>query len=309
MDSQCAYLRFDYDNNAKYHIGELYKVNRICRFCGKSIPEITFNKKAHALSEFLGNKTIICREECDCCNDWFSKIEQDFFNRHAIVFPFYNIKGKRGTPKIKASKAEIFNTIYEDKSVLTIKSSTPIERCLHFKGKKGKMNFNFFLKNNAYVPQNIYKCLSKYALSVIDTQYLSSFTDTIRWITDENLFVNKLPLVIQFANSFLEHPRISYYIRQDSTTSFVYAFCIVEFANIGYAFIIPFAKGEKITMRAYLNFCNSFKTLYGNRNCVVHDFTGKERITMTSHFNIDNIILNQTMFEGKIEDIEDYIKK
>ncbi|MEX6156050.1 HNH endonuclease [Providencia hangzhouensis] len=41
--------------------------------------ETSFNKEAHAISEALGNKSIILNEECDNCNEFFDKnIERDF---------------------------------------------------------------------------------------------------------------------------------------------------------------------------------------------------------------------------------------
>ena len=39
------------------------------RFCGQQVPIVSFNNTAHAISESLGNKSVICREECDNCNE------------------------------------------------------------------------------------------------------------------------------------------------------------------------------------------------------------------------------------------------
>jgi hypothetical protein len=59
-------------------IGEPIKSKRVCRFCNNKKPKITFNNKAHAISEGLGNKTIVLYDECDSCNTGFSRtIEPD----------------------------------------------------------------------------------------------------------------------------------------------------------------------------------------------------------------------------------------
>jgi hypothetical protein len=47
--------------------------NRKCRFCGLDEAETTFNTVAHAIPECLGNKTIICLDECDRCNKKFAE--------------------------------------------------------------------------------------------------------------------------------------------------------------------------------------------------------------------------------------------
>lgn len=57
------------------------KENRVCRFCGRTKPEVQFRKDAHAVSEMLGNKTLFTAYECDTCNGDFGKgIEQDLGN-------------------------------------------------------------------------------------------------------------------------------------------------------------------------------------------------------------------------------------
>ena len=62
----------------RLNIGEFKKSKRVCRFCGRSMPKITFMQKAHAISESLGNKGLICREECD-------DYERCLF--HILLFP------------------------------------------------------------------------------------------------------------------------------------------------------------------------------------------------------------------------------
>jgi hypothetical protein len=48
-----------------------------CRFCGGKPPEKTFRKRAHAVSELLGNKIMVSLYECDDCNKRFSRFEDD----------------------------------------------------------------------------------------------------------------------------------------------------------------------------------------------------------------------------------------
>jgi hypothetical protein len=78
------------------------KTNRKCRFCGKNEEQTTFKRKAHAISEGLGNKKVFLFDECDECNDKFSvEIEPDLINYFSIFRTFYDVKGKGGSKKIK----------------------------------------------------------------------------------------------------------------------------------------------------------------------------------------------------------------
>src|SRR5262245_16553961 len=51
---------------------------RVCRFCDQGKPYVTFKKKAHAIPELVGNKTLLTLYECDQCNKRFSSFEDDF---------------------------------------------------------------------------------------------------------------------------------------------------------------------------------------------------------------------------------------
>lgn len=100
------WLNYDlkvFDKNTKQTIGEKDKTKRICRFCGKKAPEVTFKSVAHAVSEALGNKGIVLNEECDDCNNKFgSKIEIDLIEYLRFYCVFFGIKGKEKIPEIKS---------------------------------------------------------------------------------------------------------------------------------------------------------------------------------------------------------------
>jgi hypothetical protein len=53
------------------------KSPRICRFCGRRAPEVSFKKDAHAVSRLTGNNVFFTYEECSLCNEIFSKVEDD----------------------------------------------------------------------------------------------------------------------------------------------------------------------------------------------------------------------------------------
>jgi HNH endonuclease len=65
------YNMLGFDKHTKEAVGEPDKSKRVCRFCGRKQPDVTFKNVAHAISESLGNKKIILYEECDECNARF----------------------------------------------------------------------------------------------------------------------------------------------------------------------------------------------------------------------------------------------
>ena len=103
-----SYEMFVFDENTRQNIGERDKSKRVCRYCNKSKPEVSFKKVAHSISEALGNKKIITNDECDTCNEKFGKgIENDLILYLSLFRNFFGIKGKKGIPKLKGKNFEI----------------------------------------------------------------------------------------------------------------------------------------------------------------------------------------------------------
>ena len=74
-----------------YDILKIYKLNqskdevisngttpRRCRFCGKTEPSVTFNKRAHVISELCENHHLLSDYEYDSCNSKSSEYERQF---------------------------------------------------------------------------------------------------------------------------------------------------------------------------------------------------------------------------------------
>ena len=73
------YKPFCYVPNERIRFGVQERTKRICRYCGKRMPETTFKKDAHTISNSLGNIFFFTNDECDECNTNFgSGIEQEF---------------------------------------------------------------------------------------------------------------------------------------------------------------------------------------------------------------------------------------
>src|ERR1700751_771318 len=84
------------------------KNSNLCRFCGRGKPDVKFKKVAHAVSEFLGNKVLISRNECDACNQYLADHGEDDFSKWlGPLRSASGMKGKHGRPIYKADGIRI----------------------------------------------------------------------------------------------------------------------------------------------------------------------------------------------------------
>lgn len=222
----------------KISIGEKLKSKRVCRFCGKNSDETKFKNSAHAISEALGNKKILLNEECDSCNDKFSiEIEPDLIQFLTMFRSFYDIKGKGGSKKIKGKNfrlenEEMFTIKVEDDNLSKDKNDFPKNITLDFYQKINK--------------QDIYRCLCKFFLSVLDKRELEQFEETIKWINKEKS-ISILPKVGQIISHhhFTKEPKIFTYLRKDDNFELPYAVGEFHFTCVILVFIVPLCKQDK----------------------------------------------------------------
>lgn len=117
-----------------------------------------------------------------------------------------------------------------------------------------------------YIPQNVYKCLCKYVVSVINEQYLPDFKQTIDWINSTTKYC-KLPLVaIGNGQKITDAPYLMVSIRKTSNYNYPYCFALFVIANVAIAFIVPFTSKDKhrfTTSSMYTIFQEMIQSWYG----------------------------------------------
>lgn len=163
-------------------------------------------------------------------------MEQQFYNSIAFLFSLYQRKGKEGVRNIKSKFLQIDNNSSQQPKILfkNINADLP--------GNINEINgFHFEVDTPEYrfIPQNIYKCLCKYALSLIARKYFSKLTSTIKWITSEN-FEKKLPYIwVRDSSEMYNEPQIGIYIRNHLSDELPLFFVRFFILNIEFLFIIP----------------------------------------------------------------------
>lgn len=257
MDRICAYLVDHYEvytfrGEDRRRIGEVEKDKRVCRFCGKRMPEAKFKNKSHAISESLGNKGLVCLEECDDCNRRLNEtIEQDLTHMMAPHLLMHSVSGKNGIPEIKGDGFSMKidtssrDTLGRDTLVYTLRDM-PNSRDPQEVFAGINKDYPLFLQ---YTPQNIYKCFCKFALSLIDSSELKYFQDTIAWI-NEPLTKHRLPPIWHYSvdtegKTWEQTTTMIIMRRKNAHKELPYCWAIIIIAGDPYLFIIPFCSKDK----------------------------------------------------------------
>ena len=174
---------------------------RICRFCKKREPEVSFKNEAHVIPQFLGNKYLIHDIECDSCNLMFSKYESSFADSIGLLRTTDAIRGRRGVPKFK-SDGLIAYPEKDDSGKYTIS----IEISDSAKTTHNKEDDTILLRTNKnpYIPLYIMKSLFKISYSLLNEDELDGYLHVEKIITTSE-FDNKLTdyckvLIFSFQN-------------------------------------------------------------------------------------------------------------
>lgn len=262
------------------YIGEPDKRIRKCRFCGKSHPEVKFKKKAHAISESLGNTKLFNNEECDNCNHNFGiTIEQDFFNHLSVYYYTFHPKGKGGLRKFNGETFSIDNKGDRKITIKTNIKSPSIEEIanegLHLSLSESRISF---------VKQNVYKCLCKYAVSFIDSKYINRFQQTIDWLRTDITY-STLPLLWVKESYCESHPSIAIYIAKEGIDKHLEFVVRLQLSNMEFLYTFPFVDNNPVAITAenLHNLSNVFK-LEDYHNI---DYTSIDKENFEFKFNLN----------------------
>lgn len=284
-------VSFKVDQKGKIKIGNARGKDKQCRFCGHRHPDVTFSKEAHAVSEALGNKKLICVDECDKCNEFFDEeFERDFIYYHDLARTIHGVKNKEN--KVPKMKGKSYTLSKNDEYNLSIMTSTEVEReCENGPPKKITLSTNYMISR-----QNIYKALCKFALSILDSEKIVHFADTKKWLQCKKE-IKQLPkiAVLSGSKSFGAHPTITLFLRQTDNRSIPYLVGEFTFSCYIYYFIVPGSSMDDrnfLEDEEYSEFTECFKYITNMRNLGFADFSDniQRRLEYVIHFQqIDDV--------------------
>jgi hypothetical protein len=272
-------------SDKKTAVGEPLKKDRICRFCSNTRPmpnntstqqqTTTFKQEAHAISEALGNKTIILHEECDACNKFFAETcERHIYTYLRCLGTFFKVKNKENSvssikgknfkitylsPDKKsqlleakrssksANSAEADSESDEQLSPEMLQVFSTLDFCIQYtldedeRVTTGSPPENLPLRFNEKLSmQEIYKALVKFALSVMERENLKGFEKTIEWVSG-NLEIMHLPkiAILRSYKSFTKGAELTIYRRTTDNVKLPLAIGEFQFTFQKMVFIIP----------------------------------------------------------------------
>ena len=165
---------------------------RTCRFCGRTEPEVTFKKVAHAIPHFIGNRTLKSLYECDECNGKvFSLMESQFSQFMSFYHSFYHVS--------KGDKVPTFRNNSKEHSKIIVDGKIIKIDCVEGEDlvpEIDKKNQTFKIKaKRSYVPQNVYKIFIKMSLSIMPESEMVHFKTTLEWLMGNREFAYNLMLI------------------------------------------------------------------------------------------------------------------
>lgn len=242
LDNCFQYLSYGYDGIEEW-IGEEVIDKRVCRFCGKSYPEVNFDKVAHAVQDALGNKLLFCYEECDTCNHDLAPIEDNFRKIMDFRRAMYHIprKGTTSSPKVVGKTfivrpdrngfPELF--IMEESIPRGVNRAKPFY--MHLESKDSMSN------------EGMYMALCKMVIDMLPSSELIHFENTIKWITSNGMWApDSLPSiwlsVLPTDNIVYPQPVLDIFLNnKGQMLNSPYCTGILWIYDIAYMFVMPFA--------------------------------------------------------------------
>ena len=161
----------------KVYLGD--RESKLCRFCGKSYPDVTFRNRAHAVTECLGNKILFSYYECDECNQTFGTGIEDHLCKFLATKRYVSgIKGKHGVPTLRSSRFKGWEATSDGKNSVICCGDG--EELITFDEPNKRVLITF--ESQSYIPAAVYKGFSKIALSLVPEAMVYLFLPTLEWL-------------------------------------------------------------------------------------------------------------------------------
>lgn len=224
----------------KLYVGS--KVNPLCRYCGRDSSATTFKNESHAISVFLGNRTLIDRDECDACNKHFGSFVEDHFAKYTLPNrTFARIKGRAKIPSYKDQDYEI--SAGDGKLAISMLRSSDLDGILVKGGERS--TFKFSTQRQPYRPTAVYKTFVKMALALMPKEDHESLGQLKQWLLADNhetLFSGDVKVIEwQMPGPMNPHRLLCYICKakpEFEATHFKYIL-LVAFGNHQYQVVIP----------------------------------------------------------------------
>lgn len=218
-----------------------------CRFCGKSFPEVSFEKDAHVFPRSTGNVNLLSKYECDSCNSFFgATLESEYSNLFNFSHTVYGVAGRKNKIPMLQSN--------DNRSKVKVVKHPEKEGNLHIiNEERGSIHtdINVQKKELTYegptitvLPIAVYKCLTKMALTMMPETETKDFSDAFMWIRErkhKNFFENKKHLCryIEFYGVNVDYPMGFLFKRKPKSKNGPYMLFVYVYAKMVLMIEVP----------------------------------------------------------------------
>ncbi len=165
--------------------------SNICRYCGKTASEVTFEQKTHLLPELIGENEILTFDECDVCNNLFSGYESNF---SVFVRPYVTLFGVKGKKKVPAFQSRTIDRNEETRTLLRHKQGNQKEMYIRslsdYTINSDSNTVELLFRKPPFVPLKVYKTLLKIGLSLLPSELDIFNRQSFAWLTNRQEELN-----------------------------------------------------------------------------------------------------------------------
>jgi len=158
---------------------EVPSKDRVCRFCHRKYPYVTFRSLAHIIPESLGNRYLVSEIECDDCNHIFGRLDDQLINFIGVTRSLNGTRGKKETGKpnypshdkrVKVTHERFLN----DPNAIRIDLAEAGNGAYNADLASNTQTFTF--TKTPYVPLKVYLSLLKMAICIMPDNEMVNYT-------------------------------------------------------------------------------------------------------------------------------------
>lgn len=304
-------------DSKKIYLGD--KSDRYCRYCG-CVDRKKFRLEAHAFPELIGNHYLIDYNECDECNENFSRSYEDDFGKWSAPWrTMERVSGKKGIPKYKSNDGEIEVRPTDSKNIKIFTKDAESKFLEDEQGKYVQLEFT----RQPYIPHGVYKCLVKMAF-VMFPDKLENEINFIRkylinWDGSEYL-LKPVQIMHRFASGPLPNDRFRVFLlkRINKISKIPYMQFVLQMGNHSFQIILPLSDNVVVEKKSLnVNWENRYfpmfhvtpmhQNTYGGISSKYYDMTNNSKIKediVYSRFSYDELIEQPHMVGMDVEELK-----
>jgi HNH endonuclease len=223
---------------------------RQCRFCRRAAPEVSFDRVAHAVPEFLGNKSILSQNECDVCNPFLANQYEDHLAKwFGASRTISQISGKQGVPTYQDKKREHGGRVRIEmrQHVPHVDVALPELPVSVREGDPIAFDLPLELPSQPHRPIRAAMALVKIACSICPVAEFQQCTGAVDWLMGRlQARTSNFPVIYGFTSGpNPDAPGRVMLLRRKVDEPIPHLWCIVATANHKFQFYVPFCDKDK----------------------------------------------------------------